>query len=159
MNLTKANKYLSLIQLIGFILIYIIISAYCIKEGRMMVYYIPIIGILFLPFIIVAYSGFNLSEIKLNQVANRIYVAMIIILLSAISLPFFYETGGFIILLVVVLLFISILLLKKNTNKQLLLFNLIGMLLLIFIIKVNLLYFLFQKVFPTFVDHHHCHGV
>lgn len=134
MKLIIVNKYLSLFQFVGFILTFILISTYCINEGKMMIFYIPIIGILFTPFIIVSYNGINYDKISKTKISNRINIALVFLVLPSLTLPSFYEEGGFIILALVIFIVALIVWLRKYIEKQLFVFNLIGISLLFLII-------------------------
>ena len=133
MNLRKAIKNLSLIQLIGFTLVYLLISAYCFIEGRMMVFYIPIVGIMVIPFIIVSYSGYRFEKMSNSRIKKRIYMLLAILFIIALTLPSFFELGGFVILISLILFILMILYYRKDILKQLLLFNIVGLLLLSFL--------------------------
>ncbi|MFK7970337.1 MAG: hypothetical protein AB8F95_08220 [Bacteroidia bacterium] len=126
----KFNKFLSIFQLVGFTLIFLYIVVTGLKEGRMMVLYIPMAAVLFLPFFIV--SGFGLLDREKHEhkINIAILVGLIFLIIPSLALPYFYELGGLIIALLCVGIGILIFRFIKDVEKKLLIFNLLGVLLL-----------------------------
>jgi len=119
-------KYLSVYQLIGFLIVFILITINCLKEGRMMIFLIPIAGLIILPFLIFSSTGL-IDKIKYNRrIKFWIYMGLLFLVIPSLFLPMFYELGGFLITIACFLIGILTLILRKNIDQQLALLNIIG---------------------------------
>jgi len=126
MTLGKLNKYLSIYQFTGFIIAFIILTINCLNEGRMMVFYTPIAGLLFLPFLTV--SGLSLldKEKHKKKIKIGIHAGLLSLVIPSLFLPTFYEIGGLIFTITCISISILTLLSKKNLDRQLIIINAIG---------------------------------
>ena len=130
------NKKLSLFQLIGYTVVFIIIATYCVIEGRMMVFLIPMVALLFLPFVLISLLQIMNNEQHNKKLKIGIYICLILLVAPSLSLPMFYELGGLTITLVCIAIAAIVIYHKNNLKLQLVIINSIGCLLLTLVIVV-----------------------
>src|SRR5688500_11238177 len=130
MKIEKINYYLSWVQVIGFVLTFTIFTIYCLKEGKMAPFLIPIPFILFLPFTLIAFFEIKDkigAESNLSLIVN---ITLFLFVIPALFLPVFYEIGGLIIALIC-LAIAGFVFYQKGITLKLLTINVIGCLVLI----------------------------
>lgn len=120
------NRYLNIYQLIGIIVSMAIVSMEAIEEGKMLLYFIPIVGILLLPFTIV--SSFSLLNIKRYRetVQFVMWIGTFLLLAPSFFLPFFFEWGGLVIALICAGIAYFIWRMRAEIQWQILIFGIIG---------------------------------
>ena len=128
------NKKLSLFQLIGYTVVFIIIATYCVIEGRMMVFLIPMVALLFLPFVLISLLQIMNNEQHNKKLKIGIYICLFLLVAPSLSLPIFYELGGLVITLVCIAIAAIVIYHKNNLKLQLVIINSIGCLLLTLVI-------------------------
>jgi len=134
MTIKGLNKYLSIYQLIGFAIVFILFTIYCLKVGRMIIFLIPFAGLIMLPFLIFSSAGLLDIAKHERKIKYRINSGLLFLIIPSLILPMFYEIGGLIIMGAAFLIGILALILRKNIIKQLVLLNIIGSTLLSIII-------------------------
>ena len=130
MKIEKINNYLSWIQLIGFILTFIIFTIYCLKEGRMAPFLIPFAFILFLPFTLISFFEIKVKVKVESNLSLIVNITLFLLVIPALFLPVFYEIGGLIIA-IICLAIAGFVFYQKAISLKLLTINVIGCLVLI----------------------------
>ncbi|WP_020532656.1 hypothetical protein [Flexithrix dorotheae] len=90
MNLKRINKYLSIYQLIGFTISFILISDFSLRDSPMGIFNVLLMIPAFLPFLIVSTFCLFKREKYAQLIKYNINISSGVLVLSSISLPFFY---------------------------------------------------------------------
>ena len=140
MTLRKINHYLSVIQLIGFTASFALMTILCINEGGMVVFYTFFAFLLFLPYLVIAYYSIFKSTSAESNIVLYVNLAISLIVIPELVLPFIYELGGLIVsilcLTVGVMVFLS-----KRIERKLIIINTIGSIVLLSVTVIMIMEF------------------
>ncbi len=138
-NLIKINTYLGWTLVVGIILTQIIITKVTFDMGRMAPFIAFLSAIIFLPFTITAIMGVLNREQHLNKIKIGINIGIFFQVVLPIILPLFFDKEFIYFSLVGVFLGLVMLFFRKNIEMQLLILNIIGAIVWIFISLAGLL--------------------
>ncbi|AMM51106.1 hypothetical protein TH61_07815 [Rufibacter sp. DG15C] len=129
MELQRINHWLGIYQAIGFSLASIILTTVWVRAGGMAVYLIPIMFLLFTPFLIVSFATVSRSFKQNINLDFFVALGIFCLVLSSWLLIIFYEWGGFLIEIICTAIG-GIVWYLKNTDTKLLFAQIIGSILL-----------------------------
>ena len=138
-NLIKINTYLGWTLVVGIILTQIIITKVTFDMGRMAPFIAFLSAIIFFPFTITAIMGVLNREQHLNKIRIGINIGIFFQVVLPIILPLFFDKEFIYFSLVGVFLGLVMLFFRKNIEMQLLILNIIGAIVWIFISLAGLL--------------------